>query len=132
MTLMLAAVATVSAKQVNVNLDTDGQDIQLQVAPGDSVVITAAENRTTGYGWMHEDNSDDRGGYEISNDESVPGNAEDGGVGVPGSIVIELQIIDTGDAELILAYVQSWTVDSDMANVDESQIFHISMDSQKQ
>ena len=110
----IAGVAcTASADTVNpnvFNVDESGQQIEL--APGDSLVVTLDSNATTGFSWSVAGISDEDVVDEVSNEYQAPDSEL---MGAGGQEVWTFEAIDEGTSTIEMQYSRSWETDVEPA-----------------
>ena len=78
----------------------------IEVASGDSLVVTLWSNKTTGYSWSESATISDPGVLQQTNHEYVA--PETGLMGAPGNEVWTFNALKTGTCQVRMDYSQPW------------------------
>lgn len=100
----VACTASADTGSPNImNVTESGQQVEL--APGDSLVITLDSNATTGFSWSVAGISDEDVVDEVSNEYQAPDSEL---VGAGGQEVWTFEALDAGTSTIEMQYSRSW------------------------
>lgn len=105
---ILGVVLMTACGPSDVQLTADDKGSQVEVKPGDKVIISLAGNPSTGYSWEAQD-LDSSIFEQIGEPEFVSDNTDL--VGSGGMITLTFKALRTGSTNLTLVYHRPWETD---------------------
>jgi inhibitor of cysteine peptidase len=115
----LAVLMMGSACDGVVRVTEDDHGSAVELAEGETLVVTLESNRTTGYAWRVREVPDclDQEGEPEYDTKGSPGM-----VGAPGEETWRFTAADADDGTLVLEYVRSWEEDEPPASLFELDV----------
>jgi inhibitor of cysteine peptidase len=99
----IAAVSADNSVPRTVNVSESGKQIEL--APGDSLIVTLDSNPSTGFAWSISGISDEAVIDDVSNEFE---GADTGMIGAGGQEVWTFEALDKGTSTIEMKYSRSW------------------------